>query len=280
MNMVEINGAVQTRRKSEDQGDGSGINGLWAANLKNLVKEGLTGEQIAKVLPEIRVEPVLTAHPTEAKRETILEHHRELYLLLVQRENQMYTKKEQEEIRNEIKLCLYRIWKTGEIFIEKPDVPSELRYILHYLTNVFPEVLPVVDKRFMQAWKDVGLDERLVEKASSLPKLSFGNWVGGDRDGHPFVTDKVTQQTLEMLRLHALIVINRNLNKLVKQLSFACSYKECHWKLRERIDQMHDELELVGEAAMSRNQGEVFRQFLNFVIAKLPIDTERGHATS
>lgn len=280
MNMVEINGEVQNRRRKDDEGEGALVTGSWAENLKSLKQLGLNDEKISKLLPEIKVEPVLTAHPTEAKRETILEHHRELYLLLVQRENQMYTRKEQNEIRNEIKLALYRIWKTGEIFTEKPDVPSELRNILHYLTNVFPEVLPVVDKRFRQAWIDVGFNPEYIKKAKNWPKLSFGNWVGGDRDGHPFVTDTVTKQTLESLRLHALIVLHRKFTRLVKQISFAYTYKECHWKMRERMDQMVGELGAKGSAALERNKGEVFRQFINLVIAKLPIDTKRGHATA
>lgn len=278
MNMVEINGAVQTRRKKEDEGKSSSVTGLWAENLQNLKKQGLSDLQVAKLLPTIRVEPVLTAHPTEAKRETILEHHRELYLLLVQRENQMYTKKEQEEIRNEIKLAIYRIWKTGEIFTEKPDVSSELRNVLHYLTNVFPQVLPVVDKRFRQAWEEAGFDPELVQRASSWPKISFGNWVGGDRDGHPFVTDQVTASTLENLRLHALVAINRNLAVLLRRLSFAYTYKEVHWQLRERIDKMIEELGQAGQEAFDRNKGEIFRQFLNLMITKMPIDTKRGHA--
>ncbi len=280
MNMVEINGEVQSRRKKEDEGLSTSVNGLWAENLLNLKNAGVSGEQIARFLPQIRVEPVLTAHPTEAKRATILEHHRELYLLLVQRENQMYTSKEQEEIRNEIKSALYRIWKTGEIFTEKPDVPSELRNVLHYLTNVFPEVLPVVDKRLRQAWKELDLDPKLIEFANNWPKISFGNWVGGDRDGHPFVTEEVTEHTLESLRLHALIVINRNLIKLVKRLSLAFTYRECHWKMRERIDEMIDELGERGVEAFERNKGEIFRQFVNLIIIKLPVDTKRGHATS
>ncbi len=279
INMVEINGEVQGRRKKDDEGKGDSITGSWLSNLSTLKKQGITDKKIAKLLPEIRVEPVLTAHPTEAKRETILEHHRELYLLLVQRENKMYTKKEQIEIRNEIKLALYRIWKTGEIFTEKPDVPSELRNVLHYLTNVFPEVLPVVDKRFKQAWLDAGFNPEYIKKAKNWPKISFGNWVGGDRDGHPFVTDVVTRQTLEALRLHALIVINQKLTQLVKHISFAFTYKECHWKMRERIDKMLEDLGPNGASAIERNKGEVFRQFINLIMAKLPIDTKRGYAT-
>ena len=161
VNMVEINGAVQNRRKLEDENLAS-INGLWASNFSKLKKANISEKDIAERLKDVRVEPVLTAHPTEAKRATVLEHHRELYLLLVQRENQMYTKKELANIRHNIKLTLYRLWKTGEIFLEKPDVPSELRNVMHYLINVFPEIVPVHDRRMVQAWEDQGFDPKII----------------------------------------------------------------------------------------------------------------------
>ena len=86
----------------------------------------------------MRVELVLTAHPTEAKRTIVLEHHRNLYLLLVKRENQMWTPYEQRAIREEIKTLLSLLWRTGEIFLHKPDVAAERRNIMHYLYTVFP----------------------------------------------------------------------------------------------------------------------------------------------
>jgi phosphoenolpyruvate carboxylase len=279
LNMVEVNAAVQNRRKRENESMAN-VNGLWANSLQALKESGIADENIAQELASVRVEPVLTAHPTEAKRETVLEHHRELYLLLVKRENKMYTEKEQQDIREDIKLSLYRLWKTGEIYIEKPDVKSELRNILHYLTNVFPEVLPVLDRRLKLAWKEMGFAEELIQDATVYPKLSFGNWVGGDRDGHPLVTSEVTNDTLHMLRLNALVVINRKLLELIKHLSLAFSYKECHWKLRQRIDEMKEELGDRAVPAYERNRGEVFRQYLNLVLTKLPIEIQRGHATS
>ena len=119
LNMAEINGAVQNRRKVEDKKSLAAVNGLWGERLQTLLHAGLSAADIAQQLPQVRVEPVLTAHPTEAKRATVLEHHRELYLLLVKRENQMWTTREQAEIRNEIKLVLERLWRTGEIFSRK-----------------------------------------------------------------------------------------------------------------------------------------------------------------
>jgi phosphoenolpyruvate carboxylase len=83
VNMVEVNGAVQNRRKLEDEKSLASVNGLWANNLELLKKEGISNEVIIANLPKIRIEPVLTAHPTEAKRGTVLDHHRELYLLYV-----------------------------------------------------------------------------------------------------------------------------------------------------------------------------------------------------
>ncbi len=278
VNMVEVNGAVQQRRSKEDK-ELSSINGLWANQIKGLMALGLDGQQIAEHLPKVRIEPVLTAHPTEAKRATVLEHHRELYLLLVQRENTMYTRMELQNIRHNIKLSLYRLWKTGEIFVEKPDVPSELRNIMHYLVNVFPDVIPVLDRRMLQAWREAGLDRQLIYDQHAFPKVGFGNWVGGDRDGHPFVTAEVTANTLSQLRLNAMVVIRRRLNYLVRHLSFACDMEKASPSLRERSYQMIIQLGEDGEPALSRNKGEAFRQFLNLIMAKMPLDTKRGHAT-
>ncbi|HEX8548568.1 MAG TPA: phosphoenolpyruvate carboxylase, partial [Cytophagaceae bacterium] len=155
LNMVEENGAVQNRRKQENEKSLSSVNGLWARNLSQLKEHGIKAEEIAQLLPDIRIEPVLTAHPTEAKRSVVLEHHRTLYLLLVKRENTMYTELEQREIRDEIKLELDRLWRTGEIFTEKPDVKSELHNVLHYLTTVFPEVVPILDRKLVKAWEEM-----------------------------------------------------------------------------------------------------------------------------
>jgi len=279
LNTAEVNGAVQNRRKVEDEQSLSTVAGLWADSLEKLKEEGVSEEKIIAILPTIRVEPVLTAHPTEAKRATVLEHHRELYLLLVKRENQMWTQRERDDIRDKIKLVLERIWRTGEIFVEKPDVSSELRNIMHYLTNVFPEVIELVDGRLLQAWDFAGFNKDLLKEASAFPKISFGNWVGGDRDGHPFVTNEVTAQTLQTLRLNSFVVIRRALVRLVKHLSFSCHYAEATPELQNRIDELKEELGETGNLSYQRNRGEVFRQFVNLCIDKLPLDVKRQHAT-
>ena len=196
LNMVEENAAAQTRRLRETQEGMLREPGLWGQNLRQLRDAGVGAEQIAKVLPGIHVEPVLTAHPTEAKRSTVLEQHRLLYVLLVKRENQMWTPAEQQTIRDEFKLALERLWRTGEVYFAKPEVAAERRGVIHYLREVFPEVLSRLDLRLQQAWQEVGFDPALLEGPGRLPRLSFGNWVGGDRDGHDLVTAQVTAETL------------------------------------------------------------------------------------
>ncbi len=279
VNMVEINGAVQHRRRTEDHAM-SDVSGLWADNLSKLISRGYTTDDLKQQLRKIHIEPVLTAHPTEAKRATVLEHYRELYLLLVQRENQMYTENEIVNIRHNIKLTLYRIWKTGEIYIEKPRVEDELNNVLHYLVNVFPEVIPMLDRRLIQAWQYVGKDKKDLLVDHAFPDVTFGDWVGGDRDGHPLVTHEVTAHTLEQLRLHAFVVLRRRLNELVKRLSFSHHVSKASHEMQERMREMVHELKDRGHPAMERNKGEVFRQFVNLVITKLPVDTKRGHATA
>ena len=278
INMVEINHAVQNRRSSEDS-DLAGVKGLWAKNISDLRGQGISLKKIWSELQQISVEPVLTAHPTEAKRTTVLEHHRELYLLLVLLENSMYSKQEQENIRNNIKLSLYRLWKTGEIYLEKPDITSEFRNVLHYLVNVFPEVIPIVDRRLEQAVEVLEGKGEAIKREHAYPKITFGNWVGGDRDGHPLVTAQVTQETLLALRLNAFVVIRRKLMVLVRRLSFSHELKDCSKEYQKRLAAMCDELGEKGSAELHRNRGEAFRQLLHLMVTKLPVDTERGHAT-
>lgn len=278
VNMVEINGAVQQRRETEGK-DLSAENGLYAHQIKRLKEKGLTNDQIVNSLSEVMIEPVLTAHPTEAKRATVLEHYRELYLLLVQRENKMYNELEVANIAYNIEQALYRLWKTGEIYLEKPNVQDELRNILHYLVNVFPEIIPLVDRRLVQAAKIHDLDVEQIRSNLAFPKISFGDWVGGDRDGHPLVTAEVTEQTLLQLRLNAFVVIKRKLSLLVQRLSFACELDQLPQSAQERISEMVTELGAKGPDFLNRNKGEAFRQFINLMIGKLPVDTMRGHAT-
>jgi len=272
LNMVEENASVQMRREIEEQGNLAEVSGLWEQNLQRLKKQGLSGKQIAENLQRIRVEPVLTAHPTEAKRATVLEHHRRLYLLLVKRENQIWTASEQGGIREEIKGELERLWRTGEIYLEKPDVASERRNIIYYLRNAFPQVLPELERRLRHAWQSAGFDAKLLDDPSRLPRLSFGNWVGGDRDGHPLVTADVTRQTLAELRQAALQLAAQQLTDLAVKTSLSDHLQAAPRELNDYLKNKERLLGQKGEQAIQRNPDEPWRQTVNLMLAQLPLD--------
>ena len=220
LNLVETNGAVQNRRKTEEQKSLSAINGLWANSLELLKKNAFAEEQILETFSEIEVQPVLTAHPTEAKRPVVLKKYRELYLLLVKRENSMYNSFEREENRNEIKRVINAIWHIDEFYMEKPNVETELENVIHYFTNVFPEIVSINNRRLVQAWEYAGFDPHKLVDNNVFPQVRFGTWIGGDRDGHPFVTADVTRHTLQKLRLNSFLILKNELTTLGEDLSF------------------------------------------------------------
>lgn len=272
LNIVEVNGAVQNRRKKEDQQSLASINGLWAYNLHLLKDKGFTPEEIAKQIATIQVEPVLTAHPTEAKRTIMLEHLRNLYLLVVKRENQMFTRMEQQEIRYNIKIALHRIWRISDIYTEKPDVSSELDNIIHYLTQVFPEVITLHDRRLMQAWEEAGFDSKLIREAHHLPKITFGNWVGGDRDGHPLVTPEVTRKTLLKLRAKAFQLLKKELYTLQKNLSFNASVQQLPAEFQNRFKELTNEIKEFKNSVTTIYPNEAFKQYIELLITKVPLN--------
>jgi phosphoenolpyruvate carboxylase len=271
LSMVEQNAAVQERRAMDAQQGLSATRALWAQCLQELGERGLSEQQIADALPHIQVEPVLTAHPTEAKRATVLEHHRRLYLLLVQRENQMWTPYEQQAIRDEIKTVLELLWRTGEVFLEKPDVAAERRNIVHYLYNVFPDVMPVLDLRLKQAWAAVHSDPLHVQDAAHMPRLRFGTWVGGDRDGHPLVTAEVTRETLLDLRQHALRLLHQQLIELARQLSLSERLQPPPASVIDHVATTAERLGELGKQAVERNPEEPWRQMVNLMLIRLPL---------
>jgi phosphoenolpyruvate carboxylase len=278
LNLVEENAAAQHRRLTETTTGPAAERGLWGHILANLRDRGLNEQQIAAALPQICVEPVLTAHPTEAKRATVLDHYRELYLLLVKCENQMWTPLERQTIRDDVKTALERLWRTGDIFLAKPDVTSELRNVMHYLCKVFPDVLTQLDLRLRQVWAAAGYDPALLTDPQSLPRLAFGTWVGGDRDGHPLVTAAVTRRTLADLRRAALELLQQQLSNLAARLSLSDLLHTPPAFLAERITTLAEGLGEIGPAAVARNPNEPWRQFVTLMSAQLPAPTDEPGA--
>ncbi|MEY4667854.1 MAG: hypothetical protein RL518_553 [Pseudomonadota bacterium] len=270
LNTVEENTANQARRRDDSKATRHVEGGRWRAVLPAL-KGQMSGQAIREIFEKVRVCPTLTAHPTEAKRATVLQHYRDLYLLQVRLENQMYSSSERELMREEVKAHLERIFRTGEVFIHRPDVFSELQNVIHYLSEVFPKVITLMVKRFCIAWKREGLECDLFADRPVFPGLSFGNWVGGDRDGHPFVTADVTRATLLSLRQHALELQRREVRRLAAGLSLADSPNPLPGEFIERFESLKRVCGAQADSAIHRNPAEPFRQYLNLVGMRIPV---------
>ncbi|WCL49166.1 phosphoenolpyruvate carboxylase [Leptospira sp. GIMC2001] len=272
LNMTEENVAAQYRRSVETNQGLATIPGLWGQSISKMINYGLSEEQILDTLRTIHVEPVLTAHPTEAKRATVLEQHRELYLHLVKLENQMWTPYERKEIINDIESVIERLWRTGEIYLKKPDVLSEIRNIEHYLKNVFPNALQLLDTRFKQAWTEAGLSKDKLREPSDYPKVSFGDWVGGDRDGHPFVTSDITKYVLEKFRSISIQLYSDKCIDLTRKISLSDYLQTPPEFLLNAIQDYSSRMGEIGQSCITRNNDEPWRQFVNLIQRRLPLE--------
>jgi phosphoenolpyruvate carboxylase len=274
LNLVEENAAVQVRRRVEAERPDA-QRGTFARVLRELATDrGLDAERIAAACADVDVELVLTAHPTEARRPATLAHYRELYLLIVRLENPIYTPWERERALDELAACMERIWRTAEIFIEKPTVDAERAYVVHHAVNVFPDAMALVRTRFRRAWRAAGLPGEV-----PCPRLSFASWVGGDRDGHPLVTPEVTARTLAHLRLSAFVVLQRKVGPLLSHLSISELLTPVPARLRQGIERLSA---IVGDDAariLAQSPREPFRQYVALVLARFPVEMEREHIT-
>ncbi len=275
LNLCETNWAVQSRRNKQQKQGTKSVNGRWAQTFSELINSGISQDEIIATLSQLELEPVLTAHPTEAKRTVVLKYYRELYLQLVLLENPMYTTPERSQIRSGIKEILTRLWFIDDIYLEKLKVETELENMLHYLTKVFPDVFDLHDRQLVQAWNEAGFDPQAMHNYNNLPKISLGTWVGGDRDGHPLVTPEITKYTLDRLRTEALSLVRRRLLILADSLSIYTSedslspdFKQAKSILKKQIPGISDNTRF---ASASR---EPFKQFVLMLVEKLPVRKE------
>ncbi|MFV0416183.1 MAG: phosphoenolpyruvate carboxylase [Chthoniobacterales bacterium] len=276
LNMVEENAAAHTRRLREIEHGLSAEHGLFGHRLAGLKKDGLKDSDITKALPHVRVEPVLTAHPTEAKRSSVLEQHRAIFRILSTLDYNNQTPSEQKQARRELKTALERLWRSGEILLEKPDVSTERRGVIFYLREVFPQALQQLDIRFRNAWEATGFSPKKLSNPHLWPRLRFGTWVGGDRDGHPFVTAEVTQESLAELRLNAIVCMHRKLGDMADQLPLSSHFQKPTKALLAATKRLRGDLGKSAENIAQQYNDEPWRQFALMVQSKLPLEVREG----
>ena len=276
LDMIEEQVAQRTRQQRESRLGPEAERGLWPQCLARLRDQGGLDERaIADAIRSVRIEPVFTAHPTEAKRPSVRERHRELYDLLSSLESPDLAPRERDQVKGDLKAAIEGLWTTGEIHVERPTIQRELRNALFYLREVFPETVEQMDRDLAWSWKHAGFDpEILSEVAGGGPRVRFGLWIGGDRDGHPFVTAEVTRQTLAELHTQAKKLHRRELAQMALALTVSATDRTVPEALTTRINELAALLGAEGCAILARNPDEPWRAFGFLLRALLPEDEE------
>ncbi len=225
---------------------------------------GIPQAEVAALAEAMAVRPVFTAHPTEAARRSVLLKMRRIADVMLDE-----SLDEQARLAS-IAEFVDLLWQTDEIRIDQPEVADEARNALYYLDDLTRGPLGHVVADLADAFDRMGSP-----LAPQARPLSFGSWIGGDRDGNPFVTPEVTASVLRLQREHAVADLLPHLGRLIEDLSISERLTPTSAGLRASI---RAELELLPdlEARYLRiNAEEPVRLKLTIVRKRLELTRER-----
>lgn len=203
------------RRHHRDAGSGS-QEGSVDSGLDRMLAEGVDAERIASELADLRVSPVITAHPTEVRRQTVLDHVDTVSQLLARRARVVDSPSELDEIDDRLRLEVLTLWQTAEVRLSKLRVRDEINEALrYYRSSIFATVTQ------LQTHVEELAASRLGRDISVPNVISMGSWIGGDRDGNPFVTADVLRLAVEMQAEVAFEHHLTSLHRLSRELSMS-----------------------------------------------------------
>lgn len=269
LNIVEERVAWRFRAIRRAENGPETIRGLWPGVISRLKEAGLSEDQAIEAFKKVEVEPVLTAHPTEAKRPLVREKHLAIYNRLSEWEDARRDPLREKRVRDSLRAEFESLWHTGEIFVERPTIADERRNALYYLREVFPEVVIRLNRSLEVAWEATGWSVEKLRAAQAYPRIRFASWIGGDRDGHPFVTPQVTENTFNEMRYQALRLQRRWTRKAAESLTESKPFVKVPEALEEGIARLTAELGETGRSITSRNEAERWRCWLYLVREKL-----------
>jgi phosphoenolpyruvate carboxylase len=274
MNIAEENAAIRNRREIEKQGGPDQVIGSFSHAVAQVAASGVPPETVSRVLQDLNVGPTITAHPTEAKRVTVLEIHRRIYLKLYELESPRWTPREREGLNAALKNEIDLLWLTGEIRIEKPTVESEIAWGLHFFREALFERTPVLCDVLQAA-----IGRHFPELSHVVtPPLRYSSWIGGDRDGNPFVTVETTRNALRENRLAAVGRLDERLSDLARFISISSYEIQVPAAFQTELDK---QMAASGQQAdiTLRNPSEPFRQFFTALRHRLSATVGR-HPTA
>jgi phosphoenolpyruvate carboxylase len=214
INLAEENERVNSLRAREAKRYPEPMNESIGEALAQLKAQGVSAGQLAGMLKNLSIELVLTAHPTEARRRTILSKTRRISDLLGQLSRESLLPREKEGILAALHAEITSFWLTERARTSNPAVTDEVRTGLYFIESIFWQTLPRIyadfDRALAQYYPELSMDHAWLRLAS---------WMGGDRDGNPNVTREVTAETLRLHRGQAVESHRHTFQDLARRLS-------------------------------------------------------------
>jgi phosphoenolpyruvate carboxylase len=267
-NLAETNHRKRRRRAArmltDKRAGKTPVDGSFRGTLVRMKSAGVSADTMLESLRKIRVTPVFTAHPTEITRHTIRLKRRRIAAYLERLDQLPLSDSEAREYESLILAEITALWQTDEVRLNKPTVRDEIHMGLDYFPMVLFDTLPRLYAELEESLRDV------YDASAEVPEvLSFGSWIGGDRDGNPFVTADSTREALDMAR-H--VIIDHYIAEtvgLIGQLSMSTRRIGVSDALAQRTRAYEKQL---GERYSRWKQitsAELYRHFLEFLIARL-----------
>jgi len=266
-NLAETNHRKRRRRAAKLHAEQPALEGSFRGTFRRMRATGIDARQALEVLRKIKVVPVFTAHPTEVARRTVLLKRRRIGKQLERLDRLPLSEADASRFEALIFAEVTSLWQTDEVRLEKPLVTDEIRMGLdHYPFSLFA-ALPRLYDELVDSLRSVY--EIDLEDGEVPGLLFFGSWIGGDRDGNPFVTPGSTREALQRARNVIIGHYIAELERATDQLSASIRQVGVSDAVRTRLAsygaQMGDEY-----ARQSRiSSSELYRRLLNLMMVRL-----------
>src|SRR5664279_1437066 len=266
-NLAETNHRKRRRRASELHADEPPLPGSFRGTLLRMKNAGVTLEQALAALGEIEVQPVFTAHPTEITRRAVLLKRGRIARELEKLDRLPLPDSQAQACEDTILGEITALWQTDEVRLQKPTVADEIRTGLSYYSMTLFETVPKIYEAIAAEFREV-YDAEL--DMVSLPIcVSFGSWIGGDRDGNPYVSPQCTREALELARSLVLSHYIEEVAQLARRLTVSTHQVQESEELRDRRLQ-YEQSVAEPVADLSRTpEAEAYRRLLLMMGSRL-----------
>jgi phosphoenolpyruvate carboxylase len=266
INLAETN--HRKRRRLSLQLSGDTQRGSLRGTLRAMRAAGISGEAALDWLRSISIIPVFTAHPTEIARRVVMFKRRRIADLLEQLDRIPLSDEQLEQYEESLTAEITALWETDEVRTRRPTVRDEVKMGLDYYDASIYATLPGLYTEVAAAFDaEYGICLNLAD----MPVLlSFGSWIGGDRDGNPYVTPQVTREAMQMAREHLLAHYQQELQLILDLLTSSAQQAPISVELEQRLQNYLDAVNTTGQQAFGeRYESESYRRFLSCVRVRL-----------